>query len=113
MRQVEFPCALPLILSGIRSALLQVLATVTVAAFVPFLGGLGRFIKDGAAQLPDPQFGYPAMVSAGLVLAVLAVLLDSLLNLVQRLVVSPGISGRFSNEHTTSVTPQEALLTTE
>jgi osmoprotectant transport system permease protein len=96
MRKVEFPCALPLILSGIRSAALQVIATVTVAAYLPFLGGLGRFIKDGAEQLTDLQAGYPAMVSAGIVVAVLAVLIDALLNLLQRFVVSPGVSGRFS-----------------
>jgi osmoprotectant transport system permease protein len=96
VRKVEFPCALPLILSGIRSATLQVIATVTVAAYVPFLGGLGRFIKDGAGQITDLQSGYPAMVSAGLVVALLAVLVDALLNLLQRLVVSPGVSGRFA-----------------
>ncbi len=97
LRKVEFPCALPLILSGIRSATLQVIATVTVAAYVPFLGGLGRFITDGAGQLNDLQAGYPAMVSAGVVVAVLAVLVDGLLNLLQRLLVSPGVSGRFAN----------------
>jgi osmoprotectant transport system permease protein len=96
IRKVEFPCALPLIMSGIRSATLQVIATVTVAAYVPFLGGLGAYIRDGVGALNDPKFGYPAMVSAGIVVAVLAVLADGLLNLLQRLVVSPGVSGRFS-----------------
>jgi osmoprotectant transport system permease protein len=95
VRQVEFPCALPLILSGVRSAVLQVIATVTVAAYVPLLGGLGRYIADGAQTLPDPQTGYPAMVSAGIVIALLAVLADALLNVVQRIVVSPGVSGRY------------------
>ena len=95
VRRVEFPCALPLILSGIRSAVLQVIATVTVAAYVPLLGGLGRYIADGAQTLPDPQTGYPAMVAAGLVIAALAVLADAMLNVLQRFVVSPGVSGRF------------------
>lgn len=94
MRKVEFPCALPLIMSGIRSATLQVIATVAVAAYLPFLGGLGRFIKDGTGALNDPKYGYPAMVAAGLTVAALAVVVDGLLNLVQRFVVSPGISGR-------------------
>ena len=96
VRKVEFPCALPLIISGIRSATLQVIATVTVAAVLPFLGGLGRFIIDGSQQLTDLQQGYPAMVSAGVVIAVLAVLVDGVLNLFQRLVVSPGVSGRYA-----------------
>lgn len=93
--KVELPCALPLIMSGIRSATLQVIATVTVAAFVS-LGGLGRFIVDGVDVLPNLQAGYPAMVSAGLVIALLAVVSDLVLGLIQRLVVSPGISGRFA-----------------
>jgi osmoprotectant transport system permease protein len=95
--RVEFPCALPLIMSGIRSATLQVIATATVAAYVPFLGGLGRLIVDGASQINDPVHGYPAMVGAGIVVAALAVLADLLLLGVQRLVVSPGVSGRFSS----------------
>lgn len=96
VRKVELPNALPLIMSGIRSATLQVVATVTVAAYL-FLGGLGRFIVDGAQQLRDLQNGYPAMVAAGIVVAVLAVLLDGVLAAAQRLVVSPGVSGRFSS----------------
>jgi osmoprotectant transport system permease protein len=98
MRKVELPCALPLIMSGIRSATLQVMATVTVAAYLPFLGGLGRFIKDGAGALYDLQSGYPAMVAAGITVAVLAVLVDGLLNLVQRFVVSPGLTGRIKRD---------------
>jgi len=113
VRKVEVPCALPLILSGIRSATLQVIATVTVASYLPFLGGLGRFIKDGAGQLQDLQNGYPAMVAAGIVVAVLAVLVDGLLNLAQRAVVSPGVSERFSKRHrpgvTTAVTGEARL----
>jgi osmoprotectant transport system permease protein len=93
--RVELPCALPLIMSGVRSATLQVIATATVAAYVPFLGGLGRFIIDGVQQLTNLQFGYPAMVSAGLVVAVLAVIVDGLLILIERLIVSRGVSGRF------------------
>jgi osmoprotectant transport system permease protein len=94
VRKVELPCALPLIMSGIRSAALQVIATVTVAAYLPFLGGLGRYIKDGAGSLNDTQTGYPAMVAAGITVAVLAVVVDALFNLLQRVIVSPGLTGR-------------------
>jgi osmoprotectant transport system permease protein len=110
VRKVEFPCALPLILSGIRSATLQVIATVTVAAYLPFLGGLGRFIKDGLGQLNDLQYGYPAVIGAGIVVAVLAVIVDGLLNLLQRFVVSPGVSGRFSTRHTRPGVTTEATV---
>src|SRR5690606_1256191 len=51
---VELPCALPLIVSGVRSASLQLVSTATVAAYVS-LGGLGRYIIDGQAQLDYTQ----------------------------------------------------------
>lgn len=95
VRKVELPIALPLIMSGVRSATLQVIATATIAALVPFLGGLGRIILDGEDQLNNLQYGYPAMVGAGIVVAVLAIVVDLALALVQRLIVSRGVSGRF------------------
>jgi osmoprotectant transport system permease protein len=93
--RVELPCALPVVVGGIRSATLQVIASLTVAAYAPLIGGLGRLIVDGDQNLTDPRFGYPAMVAAGLTVAALAVTVDAALNLVQRRVVSPGISGRY------------------
>lgn len=88
LTRVELPNALPLIFSGLRSAALQVIATATIASYVT-LGGLGRFIYDGLAQRD-----YPQMISGGLLVAVLALLTDLVLALVQWLVVSPGITGR-------------------
>ena len=52
--RVEVPNALPLIFSGVRSSMLQIVATATIAAYVS-LGGLGRFIIDGQAQQDYPQ----------------------------------------------------------
>ncbi len=46
--QVEIPLAIPLILTGIRIAAVQVVATATLGALVGW-GGLGRFIVDGFA----------------------------------------------------------------
>jgi osmoprotectant transport system permease protein len=43
---VEVPLGLPLVVSGIRSATSQVIATATIVAYGG-LGGLGRFIIDG------------------------------------------------------------------
>ena len=87
---VELPCALPLILSGIRSATLQVIATATIGAYVS-LGGFGRYIFDGQSQ-----HDYPQMASGALLVAVLALLVDLTLSVVQRFVVSRGISSRYS-----------------
>jgi osmoprotectant transport system permease protein len=102
---VELPCSLPLIFSGIRSATLQVIATATIASFVP-LGGLGRFIYDGLVQQD-----YPQMIGGGVLVAGLAVVADLLLALVQRYAVSRGISGRFSTKGGAPVGPIEAALT--
>ncbi|MBO0813030.1 MAG: ABC transporter permease subunit [Microlunatus sp.] len=92
--RLEFPCALPLVFGGIRSATLQVIATLTIAAYGPLVGGLGRIILDGQNRLTDLRYGYPAMVAAGLTIAAMAICADSILALMQRLVVSPGVSGR-------------------
>ncbi|HEV7205554.1 MAG TPA: ABC transporter permease [Jatrophihabitans sp.] len=105
LRQVEFPNSLPLIFSGFRSATLQVIATATIASYFP-LGGLGRFIYDGYHQQD-----YDQMVSGGILVALLAVLVDLVLSLVQRLCVSRGVSGRFSKTPTQD--PATAALRTK
>ena len=87
LRQVELPNALPLLFSGVRSATLQVVATATIAAYIG-LGGLGRYLIDGIA-LGD----YPQTAGGAMLVAVLAVVLDGILALVQRRVVSPGLIG--------------------
>lgn len=105
MTKVELPCALPLIMSGIRNATLQVIATLSVAAYAPLVGGLGRLIVDGDQNLSNPRYGYPAMVAAAITIATLALVADALLALVQRSIVSPGISGRFATNHSLRRTP--------
>ena len=73
--RVELPNALPLILGGLRTATLQVVATATIAAYAS-LGGLGRYLIDG---IKVRQF-YIALVGALMVTA-LALILDALLAL--------------------------------
>lgn len=72
--KVELPLAAPLIVSGIRSAALQVIATATVAAMAAS-GGLGRFVLDGQKRAD----GYPEMITGALLVIVLALLADLLL----------------------------------
>ena len=103
--RVEVPNALPLIISGVRSAVLQIIATATIAAYVS-LGGLGRFILDG-----QQQRDYPQMLAGAVLVAVLALALDLLLALVQRLVVSRGVTGRYSTR-TSRTDPVSAALPT-
>ena len=73
--QVEWPLALPLVVSGLRSATLQVVATATVAAFASG-GGLGQLLTSGQAQSD-----YPQMFAGALLIALLAIVLDLLLGL--------------------------------
>ena len=74
--RVELPCALPLVMSGVRSATLQVVASLAVAAYAPLVGGLGRLIVDGDQNLTDNRYGYPAIVAAGITVACLALIAD-------------------------------------
>jgi len=83
--RVELPNALPLIIGGVRSAVLQVISTATIAAYVG-LGGLGRYIFDGLAQRDFPQ-----MIGGSLLVALLAIVVDLLLAALQKVVVSPGL----------------------
>ena len=71
--RVEVPNALPLMLGGLRTATLQVVATATVAAYAS-LGGLGRYLIDG---IQARQF-HIALVGA-LMVAALALMLDAAL----------------------------------
>lgn len=86
--RAEVPIALPLILSGVRSAALQVIATATVAAYVG-LGGLGRLLVDGLSLNQ-----YDRVFAGAVLVATLAIVIDLIGAVVQRLVVSPGVTGR-------------------
>ncbi|MBO4254301.1 ABC transporter permease [Streptomyces griseorubiginosus] len=83
--QVELPVALPLILSGLRSAAIQIVSTATIAAYVS-LGGLGRYIVDGLYQR-----NYEKVVGGATLVAVLALVTLGFFWLVARLAVSPGV----------------------
>lgn len=71
--KVEWPLALPLVISGLRSATLQVVATATVAAFAAG-GGLGRLLISG-----QRSNDYPQMFAGAVLIAALAVVFDVLL----------------------------------
>jgi osmoprotectant transport system permease protein len=84
--RAEVPNAMPLIVGGLRTATLQVVATATIAAYAS-LGGLGRYLIDG---IKVRQF-YLALVGA-LLVAALALVLDGLLAMAVR-ASRPGVGG--------------------
>ncbi|HVM12351.1 MAG TPA: ABC transporter permease subunit, partial [Actinomycetota bacterium] len=79
---VELPLALPLILAGLRTASLQVVATASLAAVVAG-GGLGRFIIDGFAL---GESGRPQVFAGALLVALLALLTEGAFALTERVV---------------------------
>ncbi|THV31395.1 ABC transporter permease [Glycomyces paridis] len=83
--RVEVPLGLPLLVGGLRSSVLQVVATVTIAAYVN-LGGLGLPIITGLSLRR-----YEAVLGGAILVAVLALVLDALLALAQRAVEQRGV----------------------
>ncbi|MFJ8752458.1 ABC transporter permease [Streptomyces sp. NPDC102441] len=72
LRQVELPLALPLVLTGVRIAAVQLVATATLAALVGG-GGLGRIITAGFNLASTPQ-----VVAGAVLVAVFALLVEGL-----------------------------------
>ncbi|MDT3344121.1 ABC transporter permease [Microbacterium aquilitoris] len=84
--KIEVPLGLPLLIGGIRSAVLQVVATVTIAAYVG-LGGLGFALIQGIQTRNAAQ-----ILGASIVVVVLALVLDGAFALFQRIVVPRGVA---------------------
>jgi osmoprotectant transport system permease protein len=84
--KVEVPLGARLIVGGIRSTTLQIVATVTIASFLGQLS-LGTFLIDGLTQ-----GNYVKMIAGAILVAALALILDGLWAIVQRLVSPRGVS---------------------
>ncbi|MFC9797361.1 ABC transporter permease [Streptomyces sp. NPDC057695] len=82
LTRVELPLALPLVLTGVRIAAVQLVATATVAALAGG-GGLGRIITAGFNLASTPQ-----VVAGACLVAALALLVEGIFEGVQRL--TPG-----------------------
>jgi len=83
--RVEMPVALPVIMAGIRTAGVQVVATATLAALVGW-GGLGRFIIDGLSQRDFVQ-----VFAGALLVAALSGVTELVLATLQRLLTPAGL----------------------
>jgi len=90
--RIEVPLGLPLLVSGLRAATLQIVATVTIAAYVG-LGGLGQYIIQGINLNRFDQ-----VLAGAILVAALALLLDAVFAVLERLVVPRGVrAGRVSS----------------
>ncbi|TGN79362.1 ABC transporter permease [Streptomyces bauhiniae] len=77
--RVEVPLALPMILNGVRIAAVQLVATATIAALAGG-GGLGRIITAGFNLASTPQ-----VVAGAILVAVFALLVEGVFEVVERL----------------------------
>jgi osmoprotectant transport system permease protein len=82
---VEVPLSLPLVLGGLRGAVLQVVATATLVAYVG-LGGLGYEIIQGI-----PLRRFDQTIGTALVIVALALALDAVLALATKLGTPRGV----------------------
>jgi osmoprotectant transport system permease protein len=85
LRSVELPLAVPLVMAGVRTAGVQVVATATLAAVVAW-GGLGRFIIDGISQQDGGQ-----LVGGALLVVLLSLLTEVALGALQQFLTPAGI----------------------
>ena len=100
--RVEIPLALPLIISGFRASTLQVISTVTLGAYLG-LGGLGPYIFTGLTTR-----NFPLMLSGAILVTALALVVDGVFAIVQRLVIPRGVvaaAGRTPDSARTSSRP--------
>lgn len=88
--KLELPVATPLILIGMRTAAVQVVATATIAAYVG-VGGLGRYIVDGQARQDLTM-----MLGGSVLVVALAVVTTLLFAGLRRLLVAPGLRSEAS-----------------
>jgi osmoprotectant transport system permease protein len=85
LREIELPVSSPVIFTAIRIAAVQVVATAPIGALAAG-GGFGRFVIDGFGSQ-----NYGVMYAGIILIAVLAVLTERLIDLVERLVVPRGL----------------------
>lgn len=81
--RVELPLALPVVIAGLRTAAVEVVASATLAAFVG-TGSLGRFITSGLTLLD-----YRLLLVGAVPIALLALAAEAILAGLQRLVTPP------------------------
>jgi osmoprotectant transport system permease protein len=85
LRNIEIPLGLPLMLAGIRTAAVNVVATATLGALVAG-GALGRFIVDGLALREFDQ-----LVAGAILVALLAIVTEVSFGALERATVPPGM----------------------
>jgi osmoprotectant transport system permease protein len=82
LTRLELPLAVPVIVAGIRSGAVQIIATATLGAIFGF-GGLGRYLVDGFAQFS--RGGDAQMLAGAILVAALVIATEAAFAVLQRL----------------------------
>jgi osmoprotectant transport system permease protein len=83
--RVKIPLALPVIITGVRTAAVEVIGSATLAAFVG-AGGLGTFITSGITLMDERL-----LLSGALLVTLLALLTEWILARLELRVTPPGV----------------------
>jgi osmoprotectant transport system permease protein len=85
LKGVELPIALPVIINGVRNAVVLSIAVAAIATYIG-AGGLGTFISRGISQTDIRQ-----LLTGALAVSVLAIIADYVLLALQRALTPPGL----------------------
>ncbi|MGH8759625.1 MAG: ABC transporter permease, partial [Burkholderiales bacterium] len=85
LMKVEIPIALPIIMAGVRMAVVINVGVATIATYIG-AGGLGRLISRGISQSDHRQ-----LIAGAVLVSVLAILADFGLGYVQKLLTPKGL----------------------
>jgi osmoprotectant transport system permease protein len=96
LTKVEIPLGAGLLVGGLRSSVLQIIATVTISSLYGQVS-LGTYIANGLAQ-----HDYVQMTAGAILVAALALLADGILATIQRFVVPRGVSRGASKKRNTA-----------
>ncbi len=83
--RIQTPLVTPLVIAGVRTSSVQIIATATLAAFIA-AGGYGDYIVNGLNV-----FNYTELIAGSIAVAVLAILVEVLMSWIQRLVTPAGL----------------------
>lgn len=105
VRRVELPLAVPYLAAGFRTAAVQVVATATLASFVNG-GGLGQIISAGFGL--GIAAGGGQILAGGLLVALLALMVEGVLALAQRVVTPRPLLGTAVRRGPAEAAPAQA-----
>ena len=88
LKEVEIPLSIPVIIAGLRTAAVMNIGIAAIAAYIG-AGGLGVFIQQGIARVYDEM-----IITGAVLVALLAVLVDAGMALLERLLTPKGVKIR-------------------